>query len=53
MSAVLTSEGNERVNESRNIRAMRCRVNNEYQVLMLTLSCEDLRFILDKCSGRT
>jgi len=40
-STVLTSKDDGRVSRIESIEAMRCRVNNRYQVLVLVCSCED------------
>ena len=40
LSAVLVSEDDKRVSENKDIEAARCRVNNGYRVLMLSIGSE-------------
>jgi len=40
LSAVLVSENNKRVSENKDVEAVRCRVNNGYQVLILSIGSE-------------
>ena len=40
VSAVLTSEGDKRVSKNKDVEAVRCRVSNGYQVLMLLIDSE-------------
>jgi len=39
-SAVLVSKDDKRVSENKGVEATRCRVNNGYQVLMLSINNE-------------
>jgi len=40
LSIVLVSEGDKRVSENKGVEAARCRVNNGYQVLILSIGSE-------------
>ena len=40
LSAVLISKDNKRVSENKDVEAVRCKVNNGYQVLMLSIGSE-------------
>ena len=40
LSIVLISKDDKRVSENKGVEAMRCRVNNRYQVLILSIGSE-------------
>jgi len=53
VSTVLTNKSNKRVSENRNVEAVRCRVDDRDQVLMLAYSHENLELNQGSCSRKT